>query len=239
MSRAGEEVRRGILLSLWAALVPARERQELERRGARPLGWSVVLGFVELALGAELLFGSGLGHFQRLGEMAAAEIVAMDPRTLAAHPAAVGWVGAVIWLSWLLRPLTWLLLSTTVVGALRLVAFGVSRDVVGEPLVWLALRIGQGLSRVFAVGGRRSRFGPQRADRLRREPGGGLVVMSARPKPQWSPAVTVEIDGRFYRLARVEERRDGPWWGFAHHLEEREPNELIRALVRYEPPPPA
>jgi hypothetical protein len=51
--------------------------------------------------------------------------------------------------------------------------------------------------------------------------------------------VTIEIDERFYRLRRVEERLDGTWWAYAHLLAEAPPSEIIRALIRYIPPVPA
>ena len=67
------------------------------------------------------------------------------------------------------------------------------------------------------------------------EPGGGLVVLSCEPKPDWNERVTIEIDERFYRLRRVEERQDGTWWAYAHLLHEAPENEVIRALIRYSP----
>lgn len=51
--------------------------------------------------------------------------------------------------------------------------------------------------------------------------------------------MTIEIDERFYRLRRVEERLDGTWWAYAHLLAEAPPSEIIRALIRYIPPVPA
>jgi hypothetical protein len=45
--------------------------------------------------------------------------------------------------------------------------------------------------------------------------------------------MTIEIDGRFHRLLRIEERQDGPWWVYAYVLGEYPENEVIRGLVRY------
>ena len=64
-------------------------------------------------------------------------------------------------------------------------------------------------------------------------PQGGCSVLSCHPKPDWNPRVTIEIDGRFYRLLRTEERQDGPWWVHAYVLGDYPENEVIRALVRY------
>lgn len=228
---------RNPFLDLLAALLPAAERDEFVRRGAEPLAWSAVLGLVELFLGGALLVSDAIAYFQPLADTAAARIVEMDPQEIRKHPQ-VGHVGAVIWLAWTLEPFTWLLASVAVVGVARLVAFGVSRDVVGEPLVWLGLRIAQAVGRVLRGSRDRLRFGPERPDRILREPGSDLVVLSYAPKPDWNERVTIEIGERFYRLRRVEERQDGTWWAYAHLLRETEPNEIIRALIHYIPPSP-
>lgn len=223
------------LASLLAALLPAAERDALVRRGAEPLVWSVLLGLVEFFAGGALLVSDAIAYFQPLADEAAARIVETDPKVLRANPA-FGHVGAVIWLAWLTEPFTWLLASVAVTGVARLVAFGVSREVVGEPLVWLAVRIAQAAGRLLRGSRDKLRFGPERPDRVIREPGGGLVVLSYEPKPDWNERVTIEIDERFYRLRRVEERQDGTWWAYAYLLREAPDSEIIRALIRYSPP---
>lgn len=228
-------MKRNPLLDLLAALLPAAEREALVRRGAEPLLWSVLLGLAELFLGTSLLISDAIAWFQPLSDTVAGQIMEMDPRALAGRPE-VGHVGAVIWLSWMLRPFTWLLASVGLVGMARLVAFGVSREVVGEPLVWAAVRITQAAGRTLSGSRDLLRFGPERPDRVIHEPGGDLVVLSCRPKPDWNERVTIEIDERFYRLRRVEERQDGTWWAYAHLLRESPDNEIIRALIRYDPP---
>ncbi len=227
------------LLDLLAALLPAQERNELVRRGAEPAGWSVLLGLAELFVAGSLLVSNAIAYFRPLADEAAGRIMEMDPRQLGSNPdgASVGHVGAVIWLAWLSEPFTWLLICVASVGVGRLVAFGVSRDVIGEPLVWVAVRIGQAVGRILHGSRDLLRFGPERPDRVLCEPGYDLVVLSCRPKADWNERVTIEIEERFYRLRRVEERQDGTWWAYAHLLKEAEPNEIIRALIRYIPPP--
>jgi hypothetical protein len=44
--------------------------------------------------------------------------------------------------------------------------------------------------------------------------------------------------GRFYRLLRTEERLDRGWTAHAYLLKEAEPNEVLRGLLRYDPPGP-
>ena len=224
------------LLGLLAALLPEAERDALVRRGAEPLVWSVLLGLVEFFAGGSMLVSDAIAYFQPLADQAAARILELDPQQIRANPS-VGHVGAVIWLAWLSEPFTWLLASVAVTGVARLVAFGVSREVVGEPLAWLAVRIGQAAGRFLRGSRDKLRFGPERPDRVIQEPDGSLVVLSYEPKPDWNERVTIEIDERFYRLRRVEERQDGTWWAYAYVLNEAPPNEIIRALIRYIPGP--
>jgi hypothetical protein len=225
------------LLGLLAALLPEAERNALVRRGAEPLVWSVLLGLVEFFAGGSMLVSDALAYFQPLADEAATRILEMDPQQLRAHPE-VGHIGAMIWLEWLSEPFTWLLASVALVGVGRLVAFGVSREVIGEPLVWAAVRISQAAGRFLRGSRDKLRFGPARPDKLIQEPGGGLAVLSYEPKPDWNERVTIEIDERFYRLRRVEERLDGTWWAHTYLLDEAPPSEIIRALIRYIPPVP-
>lgn len=230
---------RNPLLDLFAALLPSPERDELVRRGAEPLVWSVVLGLAEFLLGGPLLIFNGISSFQEMANANATFVLEkMDPQALssAANRMAVTANGPILWLTWAARPTTWLLASIPLVGIARLVAFGVNHDSVGEPLVWLPLRIWQLVRRRLAASRDLLRFGPERPDRLLREPGCDWVVLSCRPKPDWNERVTIEIGERFYRLHRAEERQDGSFRAHAYLLREAPDNEIIRALIRYEPP---
>lgn len=230
---------RNPFLDVFAALLPAQERAELIRRyGAEPVGWSAVLGVLEFYLGGKLLLANALSYIHTETDRLATYVVAhldKQPLDTFEKSLAVTWGGSVVWLAWALRPMTWLLFSIPLVGIARLVAFGVSRDAVGEPLVWLGVRATQVLRRLFDKLERRRRFGPPRPDRLLRGKGSDLVVLSCRPKPDWNERITIEIGERFYRLQRVEERLDGTRWGYAHLLQEADPNEIFRGLIRYEP----
>ena len=51
---------------------------------------------------------------------------------------------------------------------------------------------------------------------------------------------TIEVRGKHYRLARVEDRREGAWTVIAYVLNEADDTEVVRGFVRYEewePPP--
>lgn len=225
---------------LLATVLPAAERAELARRhGADPQRWSLALGFLELVVGAKLLIANGFAYFEAQSAALASHLVDhVDPRQLDSFDKrlAFTWSGSVMWLTWALRPLTWLLVSVTVVGVARLVAFAVDHDAVGEPSVWLGLRAAQALRRAVAGGRRRQRFGPERPDLLLHERGCDLVVVSCRPKAEWNERITLALGTRFFRLLGHEERPDRGFTGHAYRLKEADPSEVFRGLVRYEPP---
>lgn len=235
--------RRNPLLDVLAALLPEAERDELIRRhGVEPYTWSAVLGALELYGGGKLLLANALRYYQTATDVIAAYVVdQMDPRQLDSfdNRLALGWSGAVVWLTWALKPTTWLLVSIPLVGMARLVAFGVSRDAIGEPLIWVGVRTAQAGRKLLGTLQRRRRFGPLRPDRVLRGRGTDLIVLSCRPKPDWNERITIAVGERFYRLQRVEERRDGAWWAHAHLLKEADPNEVFRGLVRYGPQAPS
>jgi hypothetical protein len=232
--------RRNPFLDVLAALVPAAEREELIRRyDAEPAVWSAVLGLGEFYLGGRLLLANALTFFQTTTDAMATYVMEqMDPRDLNSfeNRLAIFLGGPVVWLGWALKPMTWLLFSIPLIGIVRLVAFGVSREAVGEPLAWLVVRIGQGVRTLLGRLQRRHHFGPLRPDRVLRGRGTDLVVLSCRPKPDWNELITITIGERFYRLQRVEERQLGAWCVHAHVLQEAHPNEIFRGLIRYEPP---
>jgi hypothetical protein len=231
---------RNPFLDFLAALLPAAERDELYRRhGADPAVWSFLLGLLELFLGVRWLLASALSWSQAAANGMADHVLnRMDPRLLDSfeNRLAIMEGGAVIWLTWALRPATWLLASIPVVGVARLVAFAVSRDAVGEPVVWLAVRMARGVRRLVGAVEDRRRFGPPRLDRVLCDPSGDLVVLSCRPKAEWNERITLAIGERFYRVQRVEERPDCGWQAHAYLLQEAPPNEVFRGLIRYEPP---
>jgi hypothetical protein len=225
---------------LLATVLPAEERAELGRRhGAEPRRWSLALGFVELYVGAKLLVANGFAYFEAQSSAIAGYVVDhVDPHQLASFDNRLAFTqsGAVMWLTWALRPTTWLLASIAVVGVARLVAFAVDHDAVGEPSVWLGLRAARALRRAFAALRRRQRYGSERPDLLLHERGCDLVVVSRSPKPEWNDLVTVAIGTRFFRLIGHEERPDRGFTAHAYLLKEADPSEVFRGLVRYEPP---
>jgi hypothetical protein len=226
---------RDFLYGLIAALLPAPERDDFARRqGVDPAGPSGLLGLAEFFGGCAALVSSALTFFQTVADRNATIFVDLmeNQRLTDAEKVSYGLSGVAIWVQWVTQPLTWLLIMLPIVGVVRMATWWLNQEATGEPLVWAGLRIVQRLQRRAEASRDLLRYGPERPDRLETGPD-GLTVLSCRPKPDWNPRVTIEIDGRFFRLLRTEERQDGSWWIHAYVLGDFSENEVIRALVRY------
>jgi len=220
---------------LWVALLPAPERQRFARRHLldAPL-WSLMVGFVQGGVGLVLFVLGGLAFTRGVsGDLSRGLLENWEPGLSTTHFRATGLVG---WLAWLIWPASWPRAYLALVGLGRCLAFAITREALGEPLLLLALRPLQRALRGRERRRRESELGPPRSDRLSHE-GGDLVVLSCRPKPGWDEAATVEIGDRYYRVAGTEERVDGAWKSIAYRLREQDPTSAIRRLVRYRPRP--
>lgn len=226
---------RDFLFGLIAAFLPAPERDDFARRhGVDPAGPSGLLGLAEFFAGGAALVSNALTFFQTVANRNATIFVDImeNQRLTDAEKVSYGLSGVAIWVQWITQPLIWFLIMLPVVGIVRMVTWWANQEATGEPLVWAGLRISQYLKRRIEAARELQRYGPERPDRVKTEPD-GPTVLSCRPKPDWNPRVTIEIDGRFYRLLRTEERQDGPWWVHAYVLGDYPENEVIRGLVRY------
>jgi len=234
---------RWLLGSLLGALAPSPERDRLLRRlGGDAALASFLLGVLGFFVGIDLVHSEFMVQLHRMSHGLADGFWALaDRRTPTTEEAlAFTWGGAVLWLYWLLRPRTWLLLMLPVVGMARIVSFLVSREPFAEPLVWAALRAGQAVRGFAAGAGRRVAYGAADApDELERGKDGALTVYSTRPKGEWNEYVTVEVEGRFFRIADEATVLRPGGKRHAYRLVEAGEHEVIRRLVRWEAPSPA
>jgi hypothetical protein len=123
-----------------------------------------------------------------------------------------------------------------VVGVLRIAAFWSTREAIGEPLGYLALRLSQAIGRGRRAGRRRLSLGPARPDRFVPGAPGELLLLSARERPEWQEGRAVEIAEIFYRIAGSELKVPNGEIAkvYVYRLIELAPNEMIRRLVAYE-----
>ena len=69
------------------------------------------------------------------------------------------------------------------------------------------------------------------------EADGVVVLLTSTEQPEWNDFVTLEVEGRFFKMIGHEERRmPGETFSVhAYRLREEPENAVIRRLERYEP----
>lgn len=229
-----------LLASLLGALLPAPERDALARRhGGDAARASGLLGAIEFVVGLDLLYDSSMAWFHSVTNEVTDAFLQVAARNSLSSGDTLGftWSGAVIWFYWLLRPATWLLLSVPAVGLLRAAAFLTTRQPVAEPAVWAAVRLVQFARRALAAGSELVEFGLAAQPDEVEVDADDLLVYTPRLRPEWIPTATIEVAGRFYRVAELDEtsRRSGR--RHRYRLAPAGEHDVIRRLVRYEPPP--
>jgi len=220
---------------LLAALLPDPERRRWERSVSVPF-WSLVLGVACLVGGFGLTLDDALTFFQEESVRATGVFLEQtdphefnDPdRRLAFY-----WSGMFVFVLWLAQPKTWLLLYVTLTGGARCVVYGVGDQALGDPMVWVGLRLAQWVKRRGDAASLAARRGPSRPDRLFWE-GDDLVLLTTCERPGWNDHVSIEVEGRFFHLGAIEERQVGAFFSLAYRLWEQGANEVVRGLVRYD-----
>jgi hypothetical protein len=210
--------RKRMKATLLALILPKQEREEIERcHGINPSFASLALGLLEVVGGiaASMSYGG---------------------TQLGGHGG-----GIVGWTAWHLSPVTWLIMLVLGTGLLRVSNYFVNQEPIGEPVLWVLLRmyhLYEWIARSRRLQVRARRLGPERPDRAVVEAGSDLVILASREKEHWDDVVTVKVEERFYKIRAVEERPAGPWTNIAYLLEEQPEDEPIRFLVHTAAKPP-
>lgn len=245
-STAARATLRGVprwLASLLGALLPEPERSALARRhgGDAPRA-SMLLGAAQFVLGARLVHDDVMSFLRRGAEAMTTEFMRLAETRQVTSEEALGltWGGSVVWLHWLLRPTSWLLLSIPAVGLLRAAAYLGPREAIAEPSVWAVARLLRLGRRLVGAASERAEFGDAAAlDEVVAEGAAILLVHAARPRPEWNDAVTIECGGRYFRVARHDEVHLHGVRRHRYRLVEAGEHDVIRRLLSYRPPPPA
>jgi len=226
--------------ALLGAVLPAPERDAVLRRlgGDAPRA-SMLLGLLEFVGGTALLHDDANAFFHRLTDEVTTAFVEIANQRVPTPEEALGftWSGAAIWLGWLLRPQTWLLISIPLVGLARVGTYLTVREPFGEPLLWAALRLKDLARELLRRGRLRLAFGAaDLPDQVSRSGSTGLIVLASRPKAEWNDAVTIDVAGTHYRLLEHEEVVRPGGRRHRYHLVRIGEHDLIRRLIAYEPP---
>lgn len=225
------------LAAFLAIVLPAPERESYERRTRVDVPfWSFMLGCLELAAA---FFYNIENYFVSMQQVAAGNAGLLGAKMSGGsfdERLAYNWSGLINVLAWFIKPDVLFFFLVAVVGVLRIAAFWSSREAIGEPLVYVGLRLAQAADRGRQDGRRQLSLGPLRPDRFVPGAPGELLLLSARGRPDWQEGRAVEIGEVFYRIAGAELKApDGETAKvFVYRLVELPPNELIRGLVAYE-----
>jgi len=216
------------------ALLPSPERDRLARRTGldAPL-CSFVFGLVQGGVGLTAYLWAGLA-FIRASSMGVSMTMIENWRPGLSNTDLAGG-GVVSWIVWLIHPMSWPLAYAALVGLLRVCAFAITREAVGEPIVLAVLRVVQSAGRRREERREIKTLGPVRPDRVRKS-GAGWEVVTCRPKAGWDEIATVEIDGKHFVVSGVRRRDDGPWVSLVYRLDLMQEQAIVRRLVRFEKP---
>ena len=227
---------RRVLLGFWSALLPASERERLQERidnDVPVVGASWALAVAQIAL-IPLWSLVGLSYARVVAGIQADAILGTPAPPLFIE-AMLGSVGLGM-LAFLFSPLGLLLEYMIVTGVVRVAGLVASDRPTGDPIVTLLAWLRRLAGDEIRQRRRLRTLGPWRPDRILPD-GRGLLVLSARDKPDWDDRVTIEHGGKFYRLVRREDRPHDRWIDVTYVLRRQQKGELIRTLVRLEAPP--
>ncbi len=217
---------------LVAALLPRPENERLGHAWEVDVApFSMGLGLVEAVVGGlGFLFG---GIAAMTGDIELLNRLLVEnwfPGLSTTHFQGAGLVALLIWCT---HPLAWLLALCGITGMVRVFTFVTTREAVGEPLVWLALRLVQAVRRSSTAAARLRRLGALRRDRLVWGRDGALVILTCRDRPDWSDSVTLELDGRFFRLVDASDRVEGAHLVVAYRFAELGEHGVVRCPLAY------
>jgi hypothetical protein len=226
---------RNLGVGLLVALLPSPERDRLARSHYLDAPrWSLEIGLLQGLAGVSLFIMGGLA-FMRPAATDQSMILFEDwfPGLSPTHFQGLGIIN---WFAWFLYPVSWPLIYLALVGLARCTAFAVTREAVAEPVVWISLRTVQTIRARSTARANLARLGPDRPDRLVPGAANEIVVVTCRKKPDWTPAATVALGDRYYKVEAVEECPDGEWNALAYRLREQHESVIIRRYVEYNPP---
>jgi hypothetical protein len=136
-------------------------------------------------------------------------------------------------------PTAWLGLSMMITALLREVNYFANHDSLGEPLVWLILRLRQIKERVDARRLVDRTLGPERPDRVILDDDGTPILLASRAKAGWDEYNTVRIEDSFFKIDAIEQRPDGEYAAVAYVLRELPEDEILRGVVHTDAALPA
>jgi hypothetical protein len=229
----------GILATVPALLLPAPERERYERLSPLDVPfWSLLLGLAELFGSFAYLVGD---YFRFMNAIVAGNVGLFGDKAIGGagfdERLAYNWSGAFNVLQWYLQPHVLFFFLVAITGGARLVAWLATRESLGEPLVYVAMRIFQAFGRRQQATQLQMSLGSERPDRFLPGETGDRWLLSARARPDWQVGYSVDVEGEIFQIAAIELKVPPGEKGkvFFYHLREQPQGQLIRRLVAYQP----
>lgn len=223
------------LTAVAVSLLPERSKA---RPRFSPYAWPaahVVSGTVQALLAAATFVVGMIVYVSRFAHGPGWEFLSNQPTTTHREWFAMGALG---FLSYLVRPTSWLLLFLYAEGLVRILEATLSERMVGSALVAVPWRLAAWLDRRSRRARLAELLGPPRPDEvvLPESSRFGMLEIFSREEKPWSEVQVIRYAGAFYRLAekRLVERGAWHWWRYRlHPIEEREV--LRGAILPYDP----
>ncbi|MEW6338458.1 MAG: hypothetical protein ACOY3Y_14960 [Acidobacteriota bacterium] len=225
----------GWLVAVAVSLLPERIKM---RPRFSPYAWPaahVISGAVQALLAAATFVVGMLAYVHSFAHGPGWEFLSNQSTTTHREWFAMGALG---FLSYLVRPTSWLLLYLYAEGLVRILEISLSERLVGSALVAVPWRLAVWIDRRSRHARLEERLGPPRPDEVVLPEASRFAMLEiySRDEKPWSEVQVIRYGDAFYRLAekRLVERGAWQWWRYRlHRTEERE---VIRgAILPYDP----
>jgi hypothetical protein len=204
---------RDFLLSFCPAGIRRQRRPGSQLTVLRAATWG---GLAQLLLAAFLLLMRLKSHFVLRAQQ-------LGPRIAGANETGHAIIVLIVFLDFLIHPLSLLLLYLAIEGFVRFAAGMIAGEIVPNLLVSLCFKTTDSAPR---------RRTPPVADIADRLPDGRIRISSASQKTGWNSSLTIGIGGQWFEVEREEQT--SPPWTFIYFLRPASPGKVLRGYQEYD-----
>lgn len=204
---------RDFLLSFCPARIRRRHRPGSQLTVLRAATWG---GLAQLLLAAFLLLMRLKSHFVLRAQQ-------LGPRIAGSNETGHAIIVLIVFLDFLIHPLSLLLLYLAIEGFVRFAAGMITEEIVPSLLVSLCFKTTDSASRTRV---------PPVADIADRLPDGRIRISSASQKTGWNSSITIGIGGQWFEVER--EDQELPPWTFIYTLRPASPGKVLRGYQEYD-----
>ena len=209
---------RDFLLSFCPAGIRRQRRPDSQLTVLRSATWA---GLAQLLLAALFLIMSLKRHFVLRAQQ-------LGPHMTGSNETGQAVVALIVFLDFLIHPLSLLLLYLAIEGLVRFVGGIITGEVVPNLLVSLYFKTTNSLSRSLAS----RRNPPPVADIADRLADGRIRISSASQKTGWNSSITVGIGGQWFEVESEEQAP--PPRAFVYVLRPASPGKVLRGYQEYD-----